>query len=933
MYRNIKRHAIYVMCILSFWVTPVLVGAGSHPLTKHELTSGTGFFDMAVSLDWNPTQSDKDGKLKTAFEQFARDVFMMSEGKNKIRKLYVFTNSAQMGNADIRFLDEGGRSNATINGIFNSGKRILTYTGFSNGNSRTGAYIGHTIAHEFGHYVYGVFDEYKGDKATAKSPSRPLSGDTPRDTIMCSHGKYQWLSISSDYEDEEERSTAQWRIYKSSAWDTLVRDPKNDKINEKYKLSNPRERYKEFENMIVPKELSKPSNGWDSNFQIVYMGDNVVVLVINKAGSMGTGTSPKIDAAKSAAKQFVDLMNIGDSVAVVTFDTAAFTLVNVTSLTNQAARDGVKAKISAISTGGDSNYSDGLSQAWSLLSAPALVNNTRYVVFLSDSGCDTGTCPPDVKSFADSSIPIHTIGLGNEKAKNQLSVISKATGGTYHEAPAAKDLANIYAAVIKKIDNLNTVVDEQSGTLATGGKNELQALMTGKESAAFFRANWDAGDTMNYELTDPSGNIIRPNSLPKNVTYLSDADYAMYTVITPPQGDWTGRVIAGVVTSGGYVSQQISSQSKITIDVQLTGGTYPEPIGIMVTLEGPEPIAGATVVASITPPQGAPPIADIQLIDTDNEDDVDSMAGDGIYSGILADYGADGTYTITIKAANPSGAAYLSTAGALESGDDEPVRFLPPFRMMATAAITVSGYAPIPNTPSGAAAVKADNTKTWGTIRNNGDVAWHAFAASAGTKYFIQTSNLVSTDGTPMATLVTLYQPDADTEIRSSSHYNGSNISFIEWVADVGGTYYITVEHASPGTGTFALTVGPVSLLQSAGTVGSGGGSSSSNCFIATAAFGSYLHPFVKILRLFRDRFLLTSRIGRSFVNWYYNVSPPIADTIRTNKTVKAWVRLMLLPAVGFSYLCVRVGPIPLLLVCVVFTGIICVGIESRRRK
>ncbi len=37
-------------------------------------------------------------------------------------------------------------------------------------------------------------------------------------------------------------------------------------------------------------------------------------------------------------------------------------------------------------------------------------------------------------------------------------------------------------------------------------------------------------------------------------------------------------------------------------------------------------------------------------------------------------------------------------------------------------------------------------------------------------------------------------------------------------------------------------------------------------CFIATAAYGSYLHPFVNILRTFRDRVLLVSSIGSSFV-------------------------------------------------------------------
>ena len=40
-------------------------------------------------------------------------------------------------------------------------------------------------------------------------------------------------------------------------------------------------------------------------------------------------------------------------------------------------------------------------------------------------------------------------------------------------------------------------------------------------------------------------------------------------------------------------------------------------------------------------------------------------------------------------------------------------------------------------------------------------------------------------------------------------------------------------------------------------------------CFIATAAYGSYFHPFVATLKSFRDRLLMTHPPGRSFVAWY----------------------------------------------------------------
>jgi hypothetical protein len=84
--------------------------------------------------------------------------------------------------------------------------------------------------------------------------------------------------------------------------------------------------------------------------------------------------------------------------------------------------------------------------------------------------------------------------------------------------------------------------------------------------------------------------------------------------------------------------------------------------------------------------------------------------------------------------------------------------------------------------------------------------------------------------------------------------------------------------------------------------------SSSGGCFIATAAFGSYFDSYVSILRNFRDVVLMTNGAGQAFVNWYYRVSPPIADFIAQSGTLKASVRVMLLPAVGFAALSLKIG-------------------------
>ena len=95
-----------------------------------------------------------------------------------------------------------------------------------------------------------------------------------------------------------------------------------------------------------------------------------------------------------------------------------------------------------------------------------------------------------------------------------------------------------------------------------------------------------------------------------------------------------------------------------------------------------------------------------------------------------------------------------------------------------------------------------------------------------------------------------------------------------------------------------AATAKSPTLVSGPTVVSATGESGGGGCFIATAAYGSYLHPKVRLLREFRDRWLLTNRAGRWAVACYYRISPPLARIIARHGWMRSCCRAMLTPVV-----------------------------------
>jgi len=114
------------------------------------------------------------------------------------------------------------------------------------------------------------------------------------------------------------------------------------------------------------------------------------------------------------------------------------------------------------------------------------------------------------------------------------------------------------------------------------------------------------------------------------------------------------------------------------------------------------------------------------------------------------------------------------------------------------------------------------------------------------------------------------------------------------------------------------------------GSIGTTSTASGGGCFIATAAYGSVLHPHVKILRSFRDTYLVTHGVGKRFVAFYYRYSPSVADFISGHARLKYVTRVLIIPLVAFSAFMLHTACVTKLLV--LLTLMVILGCRTFRK-
>ncbi len=175
-----------------------------------------------------------------------------------------------------------------------------------------------------------------------------------------------------------------------------------------------------------------------------------LAIVIDRSGSM---KGDRITNAIAAAVGMVDRMRDGDSVTIVSFDTAA-TLVVPPTITRAETRASIEAAIRSIHLGGDTCISCGLAEGARQLDETALgAGRVNRMILLSDGATNHGVRDiPGLRGMVgrmrdrgDRSVTVSTIGVDVDFDERVMTAIAAEGNGQHYFVESPSALSGVFA--------------------------------------------------------------------------------------------------------------------------------------------------------------------------------------------------------------------------------------------------------------------------------------------------------------------------------------------------------------------------------------------------------------------------------------------------------------------------------------------------------
>ncbi|MCP4537962.1 MAG: VWA domain-containing protein [Chloroflexi bacterium] len=447
--------------------------------------------------------------------------------------------------------------------------------------------------------------------------------------------------------------------------------------------------------------------------------DEDTALVIDRSGSMGWYTEPPIEAARDAAKLFIDIMNSSEGVAVVPFNHDVSPAAFGMQFATLPVRTSAKAYVDALTATGGTSIGDGMDEAEGQMVASPTGNSRCRYILLSDGQENQPLYWADVMAdVVATGCPVMSIALGPGADETLLQQISQQTGGQYYYNDVyagtshALTAPDAFAASDMFLDLDSTYEYAQAWGrrqrfLAEKGEVGRQQVEThtvqidGSVLEAVFVLDWFSQyyAIMELELVQPNGTVISSTTTPYD---FSDAgsDYVGWRITNPEEGEWqlNVRLLTAEVAPVPY-QVIVSGKTKLTARLFLpdtlgsrffTGNIVP--IYALVT-SGDGPMSGTLVLADVTAPNGTESTTPLYDDGEHGDGDVD----DGFYAGFYTLVNQaeeesppvedgypnptpkdEGSYRVRLRVGNLNG-IYREALGAFAilEGDDDNSNGLP----------------------------------------------------------------------------------------------------------------------------------------------------------------------------------------------------------------------------------------------------------------
>jgi broad specificity phosphatase PhoE len=271
-----------------------------------------------------------------------------------------------------------------------------------------------------------------------------------------------------------------------------------------------------------------------------------VVHVIDRTGSMGG--YGYMEPAKTAAQNFIALMEIDDEVGIAAFDdygcddedSKAEIVFSLAKITDETVINDAIDSIDSLDARGCTSIGAGIKLAQTDFLNNAIVDQPHAMVLLTDGFENTSPLVSEILPTIPEDTDIYTVALGSTADTDLMENIADITGGMFYESPDTGDLLSIYYQIQGDLE-LGEMADLETGTMGSGNDTRIVTIDHDASEATFVVGWLQKKGRLKLTLKDPNGNRITPKNT--NVKIGNDSTYYFIRIKNPLPGDWEVHII------------------------------------------------------------------------------------------------------------------------------------------------------------------------------------------------------------------------------------------------------------------------------------------------------------------------------------------------------------------------------------------------------